>query len=172
MGVASAWMASTRLRYARVLLAFSQIQWLSWAACPIVARGRASSSGACCSQPKSSGAGTRNSRPRFGSEEAVTAATGEGWWPGSWQHQPGGAQHAAGANQRQANQGGGVVTQDGIQQADAQPFAFGAACAVVGLFCAQIPFNFCGAEGRNFTSTGARSTCSKPVSAQTTATAV
>jgi hypothetical protein len=38
---------------------------------------------------------------------------------------PGGTQQLAGADQRQAYQCRGVVADDGIQQGDAQAFAFG-----------------------------------------------
>jgi hypothetical protein len=42
---------------------------------------------------------------------------------GSWQHPAGGAQHARGADQRQADQRRGVVVVDGLQQRDAQTLA-------------------------------------------------
>ena len=59
MGCASGTSASTRLRKARVDLAFSLIQWVRAAAALIVPSGSTSSSGDCVSQPWSSGVGTR-----------------------------------------------------------------------------------------------------------------
>ena len=88
--------------------------------------------------------------------------------------QAGGAQHAAGADQRQADQGGGVVAVDRFQQRDAQAFALGAARAVVRLLGAQVASISASPRAPEASPrTGARSCCSKPLSsAQTTATAV
>jgi len=58
------------------------------------------------------------------------------------------AQHAAGADQRQPDQRGGVVVVDALEQGNAQTFAFGAARAVVGLFGPQVGLDFGVAAGR------------------------
>ena len=55
-----------------------------------------------------------------------------------------GEQHAYQANQRQADQAGGVIAFGALKQAHAQTFGFEAACAVVGLFGEQVALDlFC-----------------------------
>ncbi|CRE10778.1 Uncharacterised protein [Bordetella pertussis] len=53
------------------------------------------------------------------------------------------AQHARQRDQRQADDGGGVVAPDAVHQRDAQAFGLGAACGIVGLLGAQV-----GVDGR------------------------
>jgi hypothetical protein len=57
------------------------------------------------------------------------------WGPATAGH---GAQQAGGADQRQANQRRGIVADDGVQQGNTQPLAFGRASAVVRLLGAQV----------------------------------
>ena len=64
--------------------------------------------------------------------------------------QPGGAWHAAGANQGRPIKAVGSRHSRMVASSRLMPtLRFGAACAVVGLFCADT-FNFCGAEGAKF----------------------
>lgn len=58
----------------------------------------------------------------------------------------GSAQEVTGANQRQADEGGGIIVFDACKQCDAKAFALGAASAVVGLLCLQILLDLLVAE--------------------------
>src|SRR5574343_505187 len=154
-GVAKGHTSPTRLRNARVVLAFSATQWRSRAAAVSAPMGMTSrKSGmlppSCegAMQPKSRVLGMRIRRPfrgasarvgSWGMSDFLDGQPGEGI-------QPRLAQQLAGQNQRQADQRCGVIRLDAGQQADAQAFTFGAAGAVIGLLQLQIGFDLGVAE--------------------------
>ena len=66
------------------------------------------------------------------------------------QDNPGLCQHAGQADQRQANQRGGVDSLHILEQGNAQAFGFEAASTIVGLFLLQVAFYLVASELSEF----------------------